>query len=449
MKKNYLSFLGILILLLVLYFSCLQEEGNLRVVISFQYHSGQGLSNFIESYANKIVVSVYGNNMTPVRKSIDFPSSPEWVCYRDGGYYEPDSSGSWGGDAYLLPQCESQERQLARVKLPLNVPVGSSRSIVVETIGKKGNVTFRGSVSDLTVDKDTEVNIEINPIAKIFFSVFEITDVEKSRYELANTGILRAYYFERGKLINGERRNYAILLGEHEVSKDKKADLEFNYSGEYLEYDAQSMKSYVYPSLFGYYRGENNIISFVVPGLAESIGVGLEPGKEYEMTMYAALREKIKQNPVLTAVTPSQINYTYYEDVGHGNWDWLYGYVSYIHGFSESFVKTLRLALKMDFSEKEIIFSTDPEDGEEPFPNEVYDIGRLKDIEDEVYMGFKNIFLPNFDGNLPAKTSGEITVWMEFLTSDGKSFRTNEAKIRYNILKVSSKPLDAGVQDVQ
>ncbi|MCX7958155.1 MAG: hypothetical protein N3B13_03840 [Deltaproteobacteria bacterium] len=427
-----------------LYSACHQERENLKIVLSFQHQEEGVLNNFIEKYANKLIVSVYGNNMTPVKKSIDFPSSPEWVCLHDGGYYKPDSEGYTVMDIHFPPNCDYGDRQFAKIVVSVSVPVGTNRSVVVETVGNDGNVAFRGSVSDIIIEEDTSVNIAINPIARIGFSVFEITDIKNSKYETANTGTLRAYYFERGKVTEGERKNYATLLGEQSVSKDKKAELEFAYSGQYSEYDYQNHTNYFYPSLFGYYKGENGAISFVIPGLAESFGFGLEPGKSYEMAVYAALREKIRTNPILSAVTPSQANYTYYEDMGYGKWDWMYGYVSYIHSLPESSVKIIRLSAKTDISEDVVTFSTSPVEPEKPFPNEVYDIGRLKNIEDEFYMGFRNLPLPDFSTGMPAKTSGTISVWMEFETYDGNKFKTNKIDVKYNIIKTRYTSPDAG-----
>ncbi len=444
MKRIYFAFILLSVLIFGIYFACNQEKENLKLILAFQHQGEGGLNSFIQKYANKLVVSVYGNNMAPVKKSIDFPSVPEWVCLSDGGYYKPDSEGFFEYDTYFPPNCNYGDRMFAKVIIPVSVPVGTDRSVVVETIGQDGNVTFRGSVSDLTIEEDTSVNVEINPIARIGFNVFEITDIKASKYEIANTGTLKAYYFERGKMVEGERKNFATLLGEQSVTKDKKAELEFAYSGEYYEYDFQSQKNYFFPSLFGYYKGENGAISFVVPGLAESFGYGLEPGKSYEMTVYSALRDKIRTNPVLTAVTPSQVNFTYYEDMGYGNWDWMYGYISYIHALPESSVKVIRLSAKLDVYEDLIVYSTAPVENEKPFPNEVYDIGRLKNIEDEFYMGFRNLQLPQFYSELPSKSEGEITLYMEFETYDGKKYKTNEIRIRYSITKKSSMHPDAG-----
>ncbi len=439
MKRIYLILLLVIFSITFLYLSCNQERENLKILLEFQSQEG-GLGNFIEKYANKVVVSVYGNNMTPVKKSVDFPSSPDWICLNDGGYYKPDGEGFYEFDTYFPPSCSYEDRQFARIVLPVSVPIGSKRSIIVETINKESKVTFRGSLRDIDIGEDTSVSVVLNPISKIDFSVFEITDIRSSQYEPANMGKLRAYYFERGKMIDGERKNYATLLGEQDVSRDKKTSLEFAYSGQYYEDNYAEKKSFFYPTLFGYYKGDNGAISFVMPGVAESFGFGLEPGGNYEMYIYAALRDKIRENPILTAVTPSQINYII--DGEYGRWDWMYIYFSYIHRLVGPNIKTIRAKFKFDYAENVRVFSTAPVGDELPFPNEVYDIGRLKDIEDEFYMGFKNIPITVQDNQLPPKNSGDIICWMEFDTDDGKTYKTNEIKIKYNINTITS--TDAG-----
>lgn len=440
MKKTFLFLLLFcFVSITLIYFSCYQEKENLKIMLAFQYHEG-GLSNFIDKYANKLVVSVYGNNMAPIKKSISFPSSPNWVCLHDGGYYSPDSEGYYEFDTYFPPQCSYEDRQFAKVVVSISVPVGTKRSIVVETLNKESKTTFRGAISDIEISEDTSVNVELNPISKIDFSVFEVTDIKGSKYEAANMGKLRAYYFERGKMVDNNRENYATLLGEQEVSKDKKTSLEFAYSGQYYEYNYAEQKSYFYPTLFGYYKGDNGAISFVMPGLAESFGYGLEPGGNYEMTIYAALRDKIKENPILTAFTPPQLNYTYEGEYG-GRWDWKNAYVSYIHGINVANIKAVKVKIKPDYMDSIMVFSSAPVEGEQPFQNEVYDIGRLKGIEDEFYMGFRN--MPINYQKLPPKNSGDFNVWMEFETFDQKIYKTNEIKIKYNIKKPSMS--DTGV----
>lgn len=445
MKKIFVVFI-VLASIVIFYQSCKSERENLNIILSFQYNEG-GLSSFIDKFANKVVVSVYGNNFEPIKKSVDFPSIPEWVCLHDGGFYQPDSGGFFENDTYIPPYCEYPDRQFAKVVVSVSVPVGISRSVVVETIGRDGNVTFRGAKDNLDIKDDTTVDIEINPISKMNISVLELTDVTNSKSEPANAGKLKAYYFERGKMVDGNRTNYATLIGEQDVSSEKPVSLEFAYSGQYSEYNYSENKSYLYPSLFGYYRGNNDAISFIMPGLAESFGFGLEPGGSYEATVYAAMREKIRQNPVLTSVTPSEIIYTTQKDPygqgEYGNWNWMYGYVSYIHGFNPSVIKVVRVKIKPDDAENPFIFSTDPQDGENPFGNEVYDIGRLAGIEDEFYMGFKAIPLTQFDAKSIPKSSGEVNIWMEIETVDGKIYKTNEAKMKYSINKASSNG-DAG-----
>lgn len=441
---GFIIFILVSILVGVLLFNCDRNNGNLRIILAFQYSEVGGLTNFIDKYANRLIVSIYGNNMTPVKKSLSFPDTPEWICLHDGGFYKPDSEGFVQFDIYHPPYCEYGDRQFSKVVVSLNVPEGVGRSILVETLDKNDNVTFRGYINDLNIEEDTSVQIKLNPIARIGFSVFEITDIKGSKYEAANSGKLKAYYFERGSVINNERKNYATLIGERTVSKDKKAVLDFEYSGIYYEFDEQSHRHYLLPSLFGYYNAENGAISFIMPGLAESLGYGLEPGKSYEMTIYSALRERIKTNPILSAVVPGEANYTYYEDAQYGRWDWLYAYVSYIHSFNESLVKVIRVYEKVDISEDVVIYSTNPVGSELHFPNEVYDVGRLKNIEEEFYMGFRNIPLPNFSETLPSKVDGYIIIWMEFETADGNRYKTNEVTVKYRVSKLNSESLDGG-----
>jgi len=431
-------------IIIIFYQSCRSERENLNVVLSFQYNEG-GLSDFIDRFARKIVVSVYGNNFEPIRKSVNFPSIPEWVCLHDGGFYQPDSGG-FENDTYIPPYCEYPDRQFAKVVVSLSVPVGIKRSLVVETVDKDGNVTFRGSKSGIDIKDDTTVDIEIDPVVKFNISVFELSDIVNSNYEPANAGKLRAYYFEPGKRIDNNTKNYATLIGEQEVSSEKPVSLEFAYSGQYSKYDSSENKSYLYPSLFGYYKGGNDAISFIMPGLAESSGFGLEPGGSYDAIMYAAMRDKIMQNPVLTSVTPSEIIYSIHKDPygqrEYGSWNWMYGYVSYIHGFNPSVIKVVRVKTKPDDAENPFIFSTDPQDGENPFGNEVYDIGKFEGIEDEFYMGFKAIPLTQFDANSIPKSSGEVNIWMEFETVDGKIYKTNQVRMKYRINRASGE--DAG-----
>lgn len=435
MKKVYLLLIMLVWGLAFIYYSCNTGGENLKIALSFQYHHEGGIEYFISKYASKIVVSVYGNNFAPIKKSLNLPASSEWVCLSDAGYYKPDSGGFYEDDIYFPPSCDYPDRQFVKVIIAVNVPVGTHRSVVVETLNKDGAVTFRGSEDSLTIEDDTYVDVALKPIAKINFDVNEITDIKASKYEPANTGRLRAYYFEKGEKSGEDTRNRATILGEQDVSSNKKTTLEFAYSPELFEYDMETHISYFYPTLFGYYRGDNGAISFVIPGLAESIGYGLEPGGNYSMTIFAALRDKIRENPLLTAVTPSQINYSYTDGM-YGQWDWQNVYLSYIHNFPQRSVNVIRAKVKIDFLEM-VIFSNKPEGDERQFPNEVYDIGSLVGVEDDFYMGFRNISIPTIydykDVQQFPKLSGDITISMEFETSDNKIYKTNEIKIRYNV----------------
>lgn len=436
MKKVYLLLIVLIGGVALIYYSCRTGGENLKIALSFQYHHELGVEYFISKYANKIVVSVYGNNFTPIKSSLNLPASLEWVCLSDAGYYKPDSGGFYEGDIYIPPSCDYPDRQLAKVVVAVNVPVGTHRSVVVETLNKDGVVTFRGSKDSLTIEDDTYVDIALRPIAKISFDVNELTDIKASKYEPANAGRLTAYYFERGEKLGGDTHNQATILGEQDVSSDKKTTLEFAYSA-----NIEEKRKYLYPTLFGYYKGDNGAISFVMPGLAEYIGYGLEPGGSYNMTIFAALRDKIKGNPLLTAVTPSQINYSY----TNSQWDWENVYLSYIHGFPQRSVSIIRAIVKVDVLEEPVIFSSKPEGGEQPFPNEVYDIGSLVGVEDDFYMGFRNISILTMYKDIEqfSKSSGDITVSMEFETSDSKRYKTNEIKIKYNIDK-RYQEVDAG-----
>ena len=433
-------------IIIIFYQSCRSERENLNVVLSFQYNEG-GLSDFIDRFARKIVVSVYGNNFEPIKKSVDFPSIPEWVCLHDGGFYQPDSGG-FENDTYIPPYCEYPDRQFAKVVVSLSVPVGIKRSLVVETVDKDGNVTFRGSKSGIDIKDDTTVDIEINPVVKFNISVFELSDIVNSKYEPANAGKLRAYYFEPGKRIDNNTQNYATLIGEQEVSSEKPVSLEFAYSGQYSKYDSNENKSYLYPSLFGYYKGGNDAISFIMPGLAESSGFGLEPGGSYDTIMYAAMRDKIMQNPVLTSVTPSEIIYSIHKDPygqgEYGSWNWMYAYLSYIRKYTEPviFANTTRVKIKPDYTENTLIFSDDPQEDEFPFGNEFQNIGKLENIESELYMGFIAIPLTQFDAKSIPKSSGEVSIWMEFETVDGKIYKTNQVRMKYRVNRASGE--DAG-----
>lgn len=428
MRNTFYVLLILVLGSILLYYACNSERENLKISLAFQYNE-EGIGNFIEKYANKIVVSVYGNNFVPIKKGIEFPSNPEWICVHDGGYYEPDAENNSYDDIMIPPTCNYEDRQFAKIVVPISVPVGTDRSIIVETLDKNGNITFRGSKNSLNITEDTSVNIELNPISVLNIAVNEMTDIPSSKFESANVGTLKAYYFERGKKVGNELVNQATLLGEQDVRRDQKIRLEFAYSGQYSIYNSQEQKSYFYPSLFAYYKGENNTISYMVPGLAESFGYGLEPGGSYDLVIYSALRDKIKQDPLLTAVTPSQINY----NKDKGSWDWMYVYLSYIHALGAENVKVMRVKIKTDFSEEIQVISTVPREGEESFNVEVYDVGRLKGIEDEFYMGFRCINILNYNVESIPKTSGDITFWMEFETLSGKNYKTNEVKIKYNI----------------
>ncbi len=454
MKRIYFLLVIALLGIITVYYSCNSSGENLRVYLSFQYYGEGGIENFISKYANRIVVSAYGNNFAPIKKNIDFPVSPNWICISDGGYYTPDGEGFRGGDIYFPPNCYGSDRQLAKVVISMEVPAGTQRSVVIEILNKEGVVTFRGSKDSLNIDGDTTVDVDIKPISKINFSINDVIDIKASKYEPANAGKLRAYYFERGKRVGTDLVNQATILGEQQISYDNKVSLEFAYSSEYSDYNMETQKMYFFPTLFGYYKGNNDTISFVMPGLAESFDYGLEPGGNYDMTIYAALREKIRENPLLTAVTPSQINYSLKKDPygqgEYGSWDWMNIYLSYIHSIPESAIKAIRAKIKTDFSEETRVYSTNPVDQELPFENEVYDIGKLRGVEDEFYMGFRNIriVVENID-QIP-KSTGDINLFMEFETFDGTVYKTNEIKIKYNINRKSQDidgGMDASLQD--
>lgn len=393
------------------------------VVVSFQFVDGDGgewlqeeWASFREKFAASAHVVVTGGDFAPVYQAFKLPTGlPDLVDAGSGG------DGGHGTEMYGY---------VVSVPVKVRVPQGDGRSFGVELGGKDGAPSFGGRADGVSVsDGMPPVAIALRPYVSLSGAVWSVTDILENRFDEMMTGDIGAYLFAGQETGKSGAANYEIV----EVAAASVADdatfsrLTTPYSNAVFTKDGEPI---TYASVFIHAESENDFIGFCVPGTAEYPGRGLEPGAKLEVDFYMAARDTIGAGSaaLLSCVSPGVVTM----DSDQGGVPTLY--LSFVTTNEPTYV----VALLRGPPEFEGRFDDRPEEGGGlKIPG--LDVGFVKDIEAELYMGFRSLDLYSLAYEFP--DGAEFKVKLEIGFGSDK-YTTNDLVFR--LQKPSASTSDAG-----
>jgi hypothetical protein len=405
-------------------FACAGGAGaDVDVVVSFQLSDNDDnrwledeWESFREKFAASAHVVVTGGDFAPVYQAFKIPTGlPDLVdagSGRDGGH---------GAEMYGYT---------VSVPVKVRVPQGDGRSFGVELAGRDGAPSFGGRTDGVSVhDGMRPVVITLRPYISLSGSVWSVTDILENRFDEMMTGEIGAYLFAEQETGKSGPAEYEIV----KVAAGSVADnatfskLVTPYSNEVFTKDGESI---TYASVFLHVESENNFVGFCVPGTTEYPGRGLEPGAKLELDLYMAARDTIGAGSaaLLSCLSPRVVA----TESGQGGVPTLY--LSFVTTNEPSYVA----ALLRGPPEFEGIFDDRPEEGGGlVIPG--LDVGFVKDIEPELYMGFRMLDLYPLASQFPDGAEFKLKLEIGF---GSDKYTTNELVFR--LQKPSASTSDGG-----